>query len=137
MKRFAILALVFATGAVAYAAVGDRLNTVGMFGWFKPTRSLPALRSNEVPFRYPAHLWRDGVEGEVILRVHITMTGSVDSVMMERSSGNEELDSIALTGARQLQYHPARQGETAVDVWAQLPVRFQRQFEQPTDEDGS
>lgn len=136
MKRFAIAALIVATTAVAYAAVGDRLAGSSLFNRFRASRRLPSLRSAEMPFKYPAHLWREGVEGEVLLKVHITSAGSVDSVLLEQSSGSPELDSVALKGARELMYHPARQGEISVAVWAQLPVRFQRRFSDPAAEDG-
>ncbi len=136
MRRFAILALVLATGAVAYAAVGDHFAAGSMFGWFTTSRRLPALRTTDLPFRYPARLYRQGVEGEVLLRIHITEAGDVDSVVMVRSSGSAELDSVALKGAEHLKYHPATQGERAVAVWAQLPVRFQRSFDEPVKDDG-
>jgi protein TonB len=71
-------------------------------------------------------LWREGVEGEVLLRIHVTALGTVDSVEFERSSGHAELDSIALRGARQLRYAPATEDEQPVAVWAMLPVRFTR-----------
>jgi TonB family protein len=122
-----ILGLVVATIAVAYAAAGGRLPVDGVLGRFGAGQRLPALRSKELPFLYPAHLWRDGVEGEVLLRIHITEAGAVDSVELERSSGNVELDEVAVSGARKLSYHPALEGEEPVAVWAVLPVRFQRQ----------
>ena len=131
MKRAAFVALALAIVAVTYAAVGDRMSSDSLFGWFRPGRGLPALKSSVLPFRYPARLWRTGVEGEVILRLHITATGVVDSVVLERSSGDPQLDSVALAGATELKYHPAREGETPVAVWAELPVRFQRDPEQP------
>jgi protein TonB len=93
---------------------------------FGDGQALPALRSTELPFAYPAKLWRDGVEGEVVLRVHITEAGAVDSVELEQSSGHPELDEIALRGAWELRYNPALDGEEPVAVWAMLPVRFQR-----------
>ena len=125
MKRVVLIGLVLATVAVAYAAAGERVTISGIFEWFRPSQRLPALRANQNPFSYPARLWRDGVEGEVVLRIHITEAGSVDSVVLERSSGHDQLDRIALEGARELTYHPALQGEQAVAVWATLPVRFQ------------
>ena len=134
MKRLGVAVLVLATAAVAYATVGDRILDGGMFGWFSPSRRLPSLKTQELPFRYPANLWRDGIEGEVLLKVHITAIGDVDSVRLERSSGVARLDSIAIKGARQLKYHPATQGETAVAVWANLPVRFQRSTPPATEE---
>ena len=121
-----MVGLVVATAAVAYAAVGDGFGRGGLFSRFRTGQRLPALRSQDLPFRYPARLWRDGVEGEVMLRIHVTEAGRVDSVELQRSSGHAELDSIALSGARILRYHPATQGDEVVAVWAVLPVRFQR-----------
>ena len=134
MKRLGVVALILATAAVGYATVGDRIVQSGVFGWFSPSRRLPSLKTQELPFRYPANLWRAGIEGEVLLKVHITQLGEVDSVRLERSSGVPRLDSIAMNGAHQLKYHPATQGETAVAVWANLPVRFQRSSPPATEE---
>jgi TonB family protein len=124
VKKLVLVALVIAVVAVAYAAAGERLGTGGLLGWLGSGQRLPALRTQELPFRYPAHLWRYGVEGEVVLRIHITAAGAVDSVELKQSSGSEELDQIALRGARELEYHPALKGEEAVATWALLPVRF-------------
>lgn len=87
---------------------------------------LPALAMKELPFEYPVQLWRDGVEGETMLRVHINETGTVDSVLIEESSGHLGLDSAAVAAAFKLQYHPAREGKVAIAVWALLPIRFRK-----------
>ncbi len=125
MRRLLITGLVVATAAVGYAAAGG-FGGDGPLGRWHRDRQLPSLRGRELPFRYPAHLWREGVEGEVVLRIHITETGAVDSVELERSSGYAELDRVALTGARRLSYHPALEDDRPVAVWATVPVRFQR-----------
>ncbi|NIR45152.1 MAG: energy transducer TonB [Gemmatimonadetes bacterium] len=116
--------LIVATAAVAYAAASDLIDVDALFR--KPVQRLPALRSQEMPFRYPVRLWREGVEGEVLLRIHISVDGTVDSVELSRSSGHAALDSIAMAGAERLRYHPATVGTQPVAVWAALPVRFQR-----------
>lgn len=126
MKRLVVVGLVIATAAVAYATVGERIGMDGLFGRFRASQRLPAQREAASPFHYPLSLWRQGVEGDVLLRIHITSAGTVDSVELERSSGHAVLDSIALRGALQLTYHPAQQGDRPVGVWAVLPVRFTR-----------
>ncbi len=135
MRRVVTVGLVLATAAVVFAAAGDRFRLEGLWDRFRSGPRLPALRSKELPFYYPAHLWRDSVEGEVLLRIHVTEAGSVDSVELQRTSGHATLDSVALEGARRLEFHPAREGEQAVAVWAQLPVRFQRQAVTATPEE--
>ncbi|UCF20993.1 MAG: energy transducer TonB [Gemmatimonadota bacterium] len=127
MKKLLIPGLIVATLAVVYAVAGERIGLGVLLGRFDSHQRLPALRSKELPIRYPAHLWRDGVVGEVVLRIHITELGTVDSVELRRSSGHAELDSIALEGAKRLEYHPARKAEEATAVWAELPVRFERE----------
>ncbi|MBI4512776.1 MAG: energy transducer TonB [Gemmatimonadetes bacterium] len=87
---------------------------------------LPALEMEELPFGYPADLWNQGIEGEAVLRIHITEAGSVDSVALEQSSGRPALDSAAVAGAPRLRYRPAREGDRPVAVWALLPVVFQK-----------
>jgi TonB family protein len=126
VKRLVIVGLVVATAAVAYAAAGERLILDVLLGRLGSSQSLPSRKGDALPFNYPVELWRDGIEGEVVLRIHITSAGTVDSVELEESSGHDQLDQIALRGARELRYHPAEEGDQAVDVWAELPVRFQR-----------
>ena len=76
------------------------------------------------PFHYPEELWDAGVEGETLLRLFVTEGGSVDSVRVERSSGYAAFDSSAVTGARDLQFEPARRGPEPYALWVLLPVQF-------------
>ena len=117
-------------GAAALAVVAVIIGYVSgiwhAFGIAFAHPRLPALAVQELPFEYPVELWRQGVEGETLLRVHITESGAVDSVHVEESSGHAGLDSAAVTAAAKLAYHPAREGERAIAVWALLPVRFKK-----------
>lgn len=79
------------------------------------------------PFEFPVELWDRGVEGETVLMIHITPTGSVDSAYVWQSSGYAPFDSAALAGASQLRFTPGRRGEKRVKLWAKLPVRFSRE----------
>jgi TonB family protein len=126
MKRILAVGLVTATIAVGYAVATQLLGVGDLLDRLRGNQSLPALLSREMPFRYPVRLWREGVEGEVLLRIHVTVAGTVDSVQLEQSSGHAELDSIALHGAKQLRYDPATEDEQPVAVWVVLPVRFTR-----------
>ncbi len=126
MKRILAVGLVVATVAVGYAVASQLLGVGGLLDRLRGGQRLPVLQAGEMPFRYPVRLWREGIEGEVLLRIHVTTVGTVDSVELERSSGHAELDSIALRGARQLRYDPATEGEQPIAVWAMLPVRFTR-----------
>ena len=85
---------------------------------------MPVLLNERLPFEYPQDAWADRVGGETVLRIHISDTGTVDSVAVEKSSAHRSLDSAAVAAAWELRYTPARQGERPVPVWATLPVRY-------------
>lgn len=84
----------------------------------------PVLAAEQMPFAYPQDAWERGVGGETMLRIHISSSGTVDSVAVANSSGDRVLDSAAVAGAWRLRYRPAREGENPVSVWALLPVRY-------------
>ncbi|MFO7893328.1 MAG: energy transducer TonB [Longimicrobiales bacterium] len=84
----------------------------------------PAPISVESPFRYPIDEWDADVEGEVVVMVHVTDVGAVDSAYVLEGSGRPALDSAAVVGARDLEFAPGRRGDERIAMWAKLPVRF-------------
>ena len=86
----------------------------------------PRFLSGEVPIEYPLQMWDQDVEGETVLIVRVSATGTVDSVRVLESSGHRAFDSAAVEGARHLQFSAARQGGKQVEVWAHVPVRFSK-----------
>lgn len=87
----------------------------------------PRSLALESPFEYPVELWDTGVEGESIVMVHVTDTGSVDSVYVLQRSSHEAFDSAAVVGAYELRFAPGRRGDERIAMWVRLPVRFQLQ----------
>jgi periplasmic protein TonB len=87
-----------------------------------PPRQLPGS-----PFQYPEALWDAGVEGETLLELYVSQTGTVDSARVNRTSGQAEFDSAAVRGAHELRFEPARRGEDSVAVRVLLPVQFHLQ----------
>lgn len=86
--------------------------------------TMPILLNEALPFRYPEEAWKRGVGGETLLKIHIAISGTVDTVRVARSSGDRSLDSASVAGAWQLRYRPARIGDEPVNVWAFLPVQY-------------
>ena len=84
----------------------------------------PRPISVDSPYRYPIEEWDGDVEGEVVVMVHVTAVGDVDSVYVLESSGEPALDSAALAGTRELEFAPGRRGDERIAMWAKLPVRF-------------
>jgi TonB family protein len=86
----------------------------------------PTPLFNDVPIVYPLAMWDQDLEGETLLRVRVTDTGSVDSVEVVQSSGYETFDSAAIAGARDLRFQPARRDGKRIEVWARVPVQFSK-----------
>ena len=84
----------------------------------------PVPLYGDIPIEYPLRLWDADVEGQTLLRVRVTETGTVDSVEVLETSGYPAFDSAAVRGALQLRYSPARRDGRRVEVWAKVPIHF-------------
>jgi protein TonB len=73
---------------------------------------------------YPPMAQRRGLEGQVVLKVHVLASGQPDSVTVARSSGHAILDEAAVKAVVSWAFAPARRGHTAVDGWVQVPLSF-------------
>lgn len=73
---------------------------------------------------YPLAAQKRGLEGKVVLKVHVLASGQPDSVTVARSSGHQILDEAALKAVLQWAFAPARRGQTAIDGWVQVPLNF-------------
>ena len=100
----------------------------------------PTLRFTQNLVEYPVDLWNQGIGGTALVRVLVDEAGGVDSVTVAVSSGVPALDSAAVTGARQMEFEPARRGAEPVRVWARVPVHFAKEAaiagEIPADDRG-
>lgn len=73
---------------------------------------------------YPAAAQKRGLEGKVVLKVHVLASGQPDNVTVATSSGHQVLDDAALKAVTQWAFAPARRGQTAIDGWVQVPLTF-------------
>jgi periplasmic protein TonB len=85
--------------------------------------SVPRFDLNP-PIVYPAPARRRNLEGTVLLDVFVTAHGLPAQVNVARSSGHAVLDNSAVDAVRRWRFEPARRGETAVEMWVQVPVRY-------------
>lgn len=84
----------------------------------------PRYASNPKP-DYPRLARQNHWEGVVTLRAAISAAGEVESVIVERSSGYQVLDSSAVGGVRRWRFIPARRGDQRVPCEVRIPVAFQ------------
>ena len=85
--------------------------------------------SVSIPIEYPLEMWDQGIEGHCILKVRVTNSGDVDSVIILESSGHIAFDSSAIQGAKAMKFSPARRNGENIEGWAQVPVRFSKEQE--------
>jgi len=74
--------------------------------------------------RYPLLSRRMGEEGLVTLRVLVTAAGEPREVELKESCGFPRLDQAAQEVVRSWRFVPARRGESPVDAWVVVPIRF-------------
>lgn len=78
---------------------------------------------NPVP-DYPAAAQKRGLEGQVVLKVHVLASGLPDNVTVSKSSGHNILDDAAVKAVTAWMFQPAKRGQTAIDGWVQVPLTF-------------
>jgi protein TonB len=90
-----------------------------------PGPLLPPRRiATAVATPYPERARARGIEGRVLLRLHVSAAGDIADAVVTRSSGHAILDDAALRGARALRFEPARRDGRAVACWIPHAVEF-------------
>jgi protein TonB len=76
---------------------------------------------------YPSMSRRLAEEGRVLLRVQVSPTGHVMAIEIKKSSGFTRLDEAARKAVTHWRFSPARQGNTALVSWVEVPIQFSLQ----------
>jgi protein TonB len=119
----AALAIVFSGGG---SGSGDGRSLVDALPRRRRPDELPVMLNREPPFRYPAPLYAQKVQGNVTLRMFIDRDGRVrpESTRVEESSGYASFDSSAVTGSQDLRFVPAKVKGQPMAVSILFPVFF-------------
>lgn len=88
------------------------------------TYALPIYKKN-IPPQYPLLARKRGYQGKVLLKVLVKKDGKAGSIRLSRSSGYEILDRAAIKGVKDWLFHPAKRGDELVEMWVEIPIRFQ------------
>lgn len=86
----------------------------------------PVMINPESPVAYPPALFSRGIEGKVLLRLHVDEAGRLvaESTKIAESSGYPALDSAALGAAGRFRFAPALRGGTPVAATFLQPIHF-------------
>ncbi|MBP2636204.1 MAG: hypothetical protein H6Q72_2111 [Firmicutes bacterium] len=87
------------------------------------TRSSTRYLSGSRP-TYPRAALQAGQEGVVVIRVLVGADGSVGTVSVRRSSGHDLLDEAAAQAVKSWRFAPSRQGDTPVESYFDVRVKF-------------
>lgn len=84
--------------------------------------SPPQLLS-KLTVKYPSKAKKEGIIGEVVLRILVSNTGAVTEIEIEKSV--PELDSAAMDAVQKLRFKPAKRYGMPTDVWVRIPLNFE------------
>lgn len=91
---------------------------------YSPANSNANYLNNPKPI-YPLIARQRHWQGQVLLRVYITVDGHCGQLSVQRSSGHEELDESALEAVKNWRFVPAKRGDFAEASWATVPIEFE------------
>ena len=86
-------------------------------------RTEPSYQDNPPP-EYPGKARRRRQAGTVILKVLVSEKGTVVEVRLSKSSGYDILDEAAEESVRKWTFEPGTMGAKKVEMWVNIPVRF-------------
>jgi protein TonB len=86
----------------------------------------PRYAENPKPL-YPPEARKKGYEGEVVLKVEVLTDGRVGQIEVRKSSGHQMLDLSALHTVKQWRFIPAKNGEDPINLWVNIPIKYQLQ----------
>lgn len=86
-------------------------------------RGFAGYKNNPVP-PYPPVAQRRGIEGTVLLRVHVLATGFPDDVKVAKSSGQPILDESAVKTVLGWTFEPATRSKKPIDGYVSVPIIF-------------
>ena len=91
-----------------------------------PESEAPVALNPDVPIAYPAALFEQNIEGEVVLRLFTDSTGRLipESTRVAESSNYPALDSAALAGSTRLRFAPGKRRGVPVATSFLQPVEF-------------
>jgi protein TonB len=87
-----------------------------------PIAGLNYLNSETLP--YPEVAVERGLEGRVVMKVHVLPDGKPESVTVSKSSGHQILDDAAVKAVYKMTFTPGKRGSNPIDGYVNVPYTF-------------
>lgn len=110
-----------ADGKLSQARTGKIFTT----GYYAADFTLPSLKEEPVPIRYPRWAVQEGWEGTFVIAVEIGTSGEVGRWKVMESTGYPLLDEAATGAIRKWLFHPATEKGKTILSCIQIPIHFQ------------
>jgi len=88
-----------------------------------PISKRPVLR--RIYPQYPRSAQMGGIEGETTVKFWVSSDGIIERVVIEKTSGSDELDRAAVDAVKKWLFAPLGGDEKQIDQWGVLNVRFE------------
>jgi protein TonB len=86
-------------------------------------RGYAGYLNNPAP-SYPSAAQKRGLQGRVILKIHVLASGQPDNISVAKSSGYDILDEAAIKAVNAWVFDPAKRGQKPIDGWVNVPINF-------------
>ena len=90
----------------------------------KPPRPKQGLVALQKKLHYPELAKKAGIEGRVVLDVHISRNGDIRDIKVKESLGKSGCDEAAIAAVRVVEWNPGVKKNKAVSSWVSIPVVF-------------
>lgn len=80
---------------------------------------------------YPPLLRDAGIGGRAVLLISVDDMGQVQDASLERGTGHEALDELALELAKMFRFSPAQIGGRPIPIWVTVPINLTPPTAQP------
>ena len=98
-------------------------------GTHAPDFTLPSLKEEPAPIRYPRWAVREGWQGRFVIAVEILTSGEVGRWKVVESTGYPLLDRAATQAIRRWRFHPGMEKGRSLVSCIQIPILFQLEEE--------
>ena len=84
----------------------------------------PLFKKPRPPLDYPNRARKRGYQGVTLVLISLDTSGSIETVVLIRSSGHTILDKAALKNVAKWQFHPVKHNGQLVKVQFEVPINF-------------
>jgi protein TonB len=84
----------------------------------------PLFKKPRPPLDYPNRARKRGYQGITLVLISLDTAGSIETVVLVRSSGHKILDKAALKNVEKWQFHPVKHNGQLVKAQFEVPINF-------------